>query len=94
MVLRHAGHRGQRHHVAGVVEHIKLAEVLGLGAIVALGLHIDLPLAAEAVEVIHERAAHEALHGLVNVLQLHALLQHLVAVHVHVRPAARTAARW
>ncbi len=63
--------------LVGVVEHVELAEVLGLRAVVALGLHVDLPLAAEAVEVIDEGAAHEALHGLVNVLQLDALLSTL-----------------
>ena len=83
VVGRDAGQGGERHHVAGIVEHVELPEVLGLGAVIALGLHIDLPLAAEAVEVIDERAAHEALHRLVDVLQLDALLQHLVAVHVH-----------
>ncbi len=83
-VVHMARHRGERHHVAGVVQHIKLAKVLGLGAIVALGLHVDLPLAPKAVEVIDERAAHETLHGLVDILQLHALLEHLVAIHIHI----------
>ena len=76
-------HRGQRHHVPVVVAHIELAEVLRLGPGFALGLHVDLPLPAEAVEVVDEVAAHEGLERLVNVLQGHALLEHLVPVHIH-----------
>ena len=37
------------------VPHVELADVLGSIAVVALGLDIHLPLAAEAVEVVDER---------------------------------------
>ena len=53
-----------------------------LRAVVAFGLDVDLPLAAEAVEVVHEVAAHEGLERLVDVAELDALLEHLVAVDV------------
>ena len=66
-----------------VVAHVELAEVLDVGAVIAFGLDVDLPLAAEAVEVVDEGAAHEALQGLVNVLEIDPLLEHLVAVHIH-----------
>ena len=42
-----------------------------------------MPLAAEAVEVVHEKAAHESLDGLVDVADRHALLEYLIFVHVH-----------
>ena len=48
----------------------------------ALGLDVDLPLAAEAIEVVDEGAAHEGLDGLVNARELHALLQRAVLVDV------------
>ena len=66
-----------------VVRHVKLADVLGLCAVLAFGLDIDLPLPAEAVEVVDEVAAHEGLEGLVDLSDVDALLEHLVAVHVH-----------
>ena len=63
VVARTCVNAREGHHVGRVVEHVELAEVLGLRAVVALGLHIHLPLPAEAVEVIDERAPHEALHA-------------------------------
>ena len=61
-----AGQGGERHHVPVHVAHEELAHVLGAGAVVALRLHVNLPLAAEAVEVVHKDAAHEALERLVT----------------------------
>ena len=61
---------------AGIL-HVELAHILRPRAIRAVGLHIDLPLAAEAVEVIHQRAAHERLQSLVHVGQVDALCQNL-----------------
>ena len=37
-----------------VVAHIELADVFGLRPILAFGFDVDLPLAAEAVEVVHK----------------------------------------
>ena len=51
-----------------------------LRAVFALRLDVDLPLPAEAVEVVHEDAAHEALQRLVDVGEVDALLEHFVAV--------------
>ena len=39
-----------------VVPNVELADVFGAIAVVALGLDIHLPLAAEPVEVVDERA--------------------------------------
>ena len=74
--------RGQRHHLAVRVADVELADVLGSVAIVAFGLDVDLPLAAEAVEVVDERPAHERLDGPVDIVDGDALLEHLVAIHV------------
>ena len=74
--------RRKRHGVAPVVEHVELADILRLGAVFPFRLDIDLPLAAEAVEVVDEVAAHEGLKGLVDLSQVDALLEHLVPVHL------------
>src|SRR5207237_2055384 len=65
------------------IAHVEQAKVFGFGAKFTLSLHIDLPLAAKAVEVIYKRAAHKRLERFVNFAQVHPLLEDLVAVHVH-----------
>ena len=60
-MLLDRGQRGERHRVAVGVAHVELAEVVGVGPVVALGLDVDLPLPPEPVEVVDEAAAHEAL---------------------------------
>src|SRR5438093_12351835 len=77
------GQRGERHGFAIPVAHVEQPEVSGFGAKFALSLNIDLPLAAKPVEIIYERAAHKRLERFINFAQVHALLQRLVAVHVH-----------
>ncbi len=67
----------QGNHRAGGIPHIKLAEILRAGALLGVGLHIHLPLPAEIVEVIHQRSAHEALQGLIDIRQVDSLSQHL-----------------
>jgi len=51
----------QRDHVVVAVKHVELAELAGLCAIIALGLHIYLPLAVEPVEIVYKITAHEGL---------------------------------
>ena len=77
-----AGQRAQRDHVAGGVPHVELAQILGLGAEVAVGLHVHLPLQTEAVEEVDQRAAHERLHRLVQIAQLDLLGHGLGVVHL------------
>ena len=76
--------RGERRHLAVVVPHVELVDVLGLDAAGRLGLEEDPPLAAEAVELVDVDAAEERLERLVDVADLDALLQDLVAVDVGV----------
>ena len=69
-----------------------------LRAVLAFGLQEHLPLPAEAVELVHDRAAEERLQRLVDVAERDALLQHLVAVDVgvdlrHVRAERATSRR-
>ena len=64
------------------VPDVELPDVLGPVAILALGLDIHLPLAAEAVEVVDERPSHERLNRSVDVLDVDPLLEHLVAIDV------------
>src|SRR5262249_11183893 len=54
--------------------------VVGALAELAFGLHVDLPGAPEAIEVVDEVSAHEGLERLVDALDVDSLLQHFVAV--------------
>ena len=74
--------RGERNVLAVLVAHVKLADVFGVGAVFAFGLDVNLPLPAEAIEVIDEVATHERLDRAIDIVEVYALLQHLVAVHV------------
>src|SRR6185436_1404586 len=76
------GQRGKRHHFTFVVPYVELPDLFGLGAILAFGLDVNLPLAAEAVEVVHEQSAHESLDGAVNVADGDSLLQDFVFIHI------------
>src|SRR6185369_10352118 len=60
------------------------AQVFGARAVLAFGLDIDLPLAAEAVEVVHEVTAHERLQRFIDLGEFHTLLERLIAVNVDV----------
>ena len=75
--------RGKRHHLAPVVAHVELPEVLQIRPVRRFGLHVHLPRTAEIVEVVDEQPAHESLNGPVNVADGHALLQHFVPVDIH-----------
>ena len=57
-----------------------MADVLDLRPVLPLGLDVDLPLAAKAVEIVDEAATEEALQRLVDVIDVDPLLEHLVAV--------------
>jgi hypothetical protein len=51
------------------LRHVELADIVDVRARVAFGFDIGLPLAAEAVEVVDQRAAHEGLHGGVDIAE-------------------------
>ena len=63
------------HRVALAVPNVKLSELLGLSPVLALGLHVHLPLAAKTVEVVDEVGAHEGLQRSVHVGELYPLLR-------------------
>src|SRR5207249_8681685 len=76
------GQRGKWNHLTFVVPHVELADVFGLGAILAFRLDVNLPLAAKAVEVVYEQPAHESLDGAVDIADGHSLLQNFVFIHI------------
>src|SRR5262249_2914543 len=61
----------------------KLPDVLGVCAVIAFGLNVSLPCSAEAIEIVHKKAAHECLQRLINRGQIDSLLDYFVAVDVH-----------
>ena len=75
--------RGERDVLAFIIADIKLSDVFRASAVLALSLDINLPLAAEAIEIVNEVSAHEGLDGAVDIVEVHALLQDLVAVDVN-----------
>ena len=76
------GQCGEGDILSLVVADVELPDVFGLGAVFAFGFDIDLPLAAEAIEIVDEIAAHEGLDRAVDIVEGHTLLQHFVAVYV------------
>src|SRR5262249_23649736 len=51
--------------------------------VIAFGLDVSLPCSAEAVEIVHEKSAHERLQRLIYRGQIDSLLDHFVAVDLH-----------
>ena len=74
-----------RNGFALMVAHVKQAQVFGAGPVVAFGFDIDLPLPAKPVEIVDKISAHEGLQGLVNLRQIHSLLEDPVAIHIHIK---------
>ena len=74
--------RIKRHSVTVCVAHEELADVFRVGAIIAFRFYVNLPCATEPIEVIHEKAAHECLEGLVNLAEIDPLFDHFVTIDV------------
>ena len=74
--------RAERNLAAVGAAHVELVDVLNVCARVALRFDVGLPLAAEAVEVVHQVSAHERLHGGVDVAQVDLLLRGLFLVDI------------
>ena len=79
--------RAQRHHLAlalaGAGADIELLEDVGTGAGAGVGLDVDLPGAAELVELVDVVPAHVDLEGGKDVLDRHLERLDLGAVDVH-----------
>ena len=82
--VAHLGHRPQRHHVAVGVAHLELLDGLRVHAEGRVGLDVDLPGAAEAVEVVDVVAAQARLQRVEDVGERHPHRLGLLAVDVHV----------
>ena len=78
------GERPHRHHSALGVADVNLVDVVDIVAKRRLGLHVDLPGAAEHVEVVHVKAPQRRLKGVEYVGDLHSEHLRLVAVDVEV----------
>ena len=59
------------------------ANIFRVGAIIAFGLNVNLPGSAEAIEIVHEKSAHERLQRLIYRGQIDPLLDHFVAIDFH-----------
>ncbi len=80
----HRGERADRHHLALGVPHVHLEDVVDLAAEVLVGLDVDLPGAAEQVEVVDVEAAERALQRGEHVVDVDAQRLRLVAVEIEV----------
>ena len=58
--------------------------VFDIRAVVAFRLDIGLPLAAEAIEIVHKIAAHEGLQGLVDIGEAYTPAGRLLAIDIDV----------
>src|SRR5581483_9806700 len=61
------GEGGEGNTLALVVAHIEQPDIFGTRTVNGLRLNVNLPLAAEAIKIIDEIAAHKSLHGAVNI---------------------------
>src|SRR4029077_15232513 len=60
--------------------YVEQPNIVGLRAVVALRLHIDLPLPSKSIEIVDEESTHKRLDGPVHFVDRHALLESLVAI--------------
>src|SRR5207244_12731905 len=56
---------------------------LRISTVIAFGLDVSLPCSAEAIEIVHEKSAHERLQRLINRGEIDSLLDHFVAVDLY-----------
>ena len=83
--------RAERHLAAVGAAHVELVDVRDVRSRCAFGFNVGLPLPAEAIEVVHEIAAHERLHRGVDVGEVDLLLRAPFPCRRPHRAAARQA---
>ena len=71
---------GNRNALALAVAHVELPDFVDVGAVFALGLHVDLPLQAEAVEVVDHRATHKSAERIVGIVDRDTFDEGFVAI--------------
>src|SRR4030095_6089449 len=81
--ILNAGDSVQWHGVAVRIANEELPHVLRISTVIAFGLNVSLPCSAEAIEIVHEKSAHERLQRLIYRGQIDSLLDHFVAVDLH-----------
>src|SRR5262249_12096958 len=76
------GNQGREwHHRTGIVAHEELANVLDMDPVSRVGLEVDLPLPAKAVEIVYIKAAHEGLQRRVHIADVNSELEHLITIN-------------
>ena len=78
-------HRHQRREgywVSVIVPNPEEPDVVGFRAKFSFRLHVHLPHPPETVEIVDKESAHERLERLVDRIQIHTLLEHLVAIDI------------
>ena len=78
------GEGAQRHHLSLPVADMDAVDVVDLGPVGGLGLDVDLPGAAEQIEVVDVEAAENGLERVEHVADADAQGLHLVAVDVEI----------
>ena len=80
----HIGHGADLNHLAAAGTHIQLANIVGLGAETAFGLHQHLINASALVEVVHIVAAQSSRQCVVNIGQRDAHGARFFGVYIHI----------
>ena len=71
---------GDRNTLAVAVAHVKLPDLFDVRAVSSIGLHVNLPLEAEPVEIIDHRSTEESAQRIVGIIDAHTFDQRLVAI--------------
>src|SRR6185312_6957116 len=78
----HIDHGAEWNHGAAAVRDMELSDVFAAGTKFLFGFDVHLPLAAEAVEIIHKIAAEECLQRLIYVRDVDALTLDFLAIDI------------
>ena len=74
----------ERRHLALGVPHIKVIDFVRADAVLGLGLQVNLPLAAEAIELVDVGSAEKGLQGLIDLAELQALFQYAILIDIDI----------
>ncbi len=80
--LLHFNKRTHRHGVLVDIRDVEQTEIFDIGAVFAISLDVDLPLEAEAVEVIYKITAKEGLNRLIGLIETDSLDHRLSLIHL------------
>src|ERR1700739_2000320 len=72
--------RSKRYLTTICAPNVEFTDIANVCALFSFRFYICLPLSAEAIKVIDKIPPHEGLHGRVDGIQIHLLLQGLIAI--------------